>query len=242
MENNDQLTRFYTGFPCSSSFQAFLTYITPKASRLRSRRSQQKSDGSEVGSSGHRGRLCLSLNIVDQLVCVLAKLRLGVPSLDIGTQVGVSESTFSHLFSTWIPFLSKELKLLFPFPSRELVNSWMPRSFRSRYPNTRIIINCFEIQCQRPSGLMNQSVTFSDYKSRNTFKVLIGCTPSGVVSFVSEAYGGRMSDKEVTMRSGLIDLLERDDMIMADRGYDIQELVANKGILVNVPPRLGVNK
>ena len=53
LENNDQLTRFYTGFPSSSSFQAFLTYIRPKASRLRSRRSQQKSDGSEVGSSGH---------------------------------------------------------------------------------------------------------------------------------------------------------------------------------------------
>ena len=54
LENNDQLTRFYTGFPSSSSFQAFLTYITPKALRLRSR-SQQKSDGSEVGSSSHRG-------------------------------------------------------------------------------------------------------------------------------------------------------------------------------------------
>lgn len=242
LEKNNQLTRFYTGFPSYSSFQSFLTYITPKASRLRSKRSQQKSDDSEVGRSSRRGRLCLSLIIADQLVCVLAKLRLGVPSLDICTRVGVSESTFSRLFSTWIPFLSKELKLLFPFPSRELINSWMPRTFRSRYPNTRIIIDCFEIQCQRPSGLMNQSVTFSDYKSRNTFKVLIGCSPSGLVSFVSEAYGGRMSDKEVTMQSGLIDQLERGDMIMADRGFEIQELVATEGILVNVPPRLGGNK
>ena len=144
LENNDQLTRFYTGFPSSGSLQVFLAYITPKASRLRSWRSQQKTDGTEVCSSSHRGWLCLSLSIADQCVYVLAKLRFRVPSLDICTQIGVSEFTFSRLFSTWIPFLSKELTLVFPFLSRGLVNSWMPHTFRSQYPNTRIIIDCFE--------------------------------------------------------------------------------------------------
>ena len=71
-----------------------------------------------------------------------------------------------------------------------------------------MIIDCYEIQSQRPSGLMNQSITYSDYKSRNTFKVLIGCTPTGLVSFVSEVSGRRISDKDITMRSGLVDLLE----------------------------------
>ena len=59
------------------------------------------------------------------------------------------------------------------------------------------------------------------------------------VSFISSLYTGAISDKEITSRSGLIDLLDPDDQVMADKGFLIQDLLAPKNASLVIPPFLG---
>ena len=56
--------------------------------------------------------------------------------------------------------------------------------------------------------------------------------------FVSKLYPGSISDKELMRQSGILDLLERDDSIMADRGFDILKDLAPRGVRLNIPPFL----
>lgn len=64
---------------------------------------------------------------------------------------------------------------------------------------------------------------------------MIGVTPSGAVSYVSDAYEGSASDRVIVERSELLNkgMLERGDSIMADRGIMVQDLFANNEVQVN---------
>ena len=55
--------------------------------------------------------------------------------------------------------------------------------------------------------------------------------------FVSDLYGGNISDKKLTAECGILKLLESGDAIMADRGFTIEDILPT-GVTLNVPPRL----
>ena len=69
-------------------------------------------------------------------------------------------------------------------------------------------------------------------------KSLIGISPHGAITFVSSLYTGEISDKEITRCSGILDLVEAGDSVMADKGFDIEDLLRGKSVSLNLPPFL----
>ena len=127
------------------------------------------------------------------------------------------------------------------WPTREQVNKTMPQSFKDSYPKTRVIIDCTELYCEAATSLELKGNMYSDYKGRETYKSLVGVTPSGSVSFVSQLYYGSLSDREIVERSDLLDPKMFDDggEIMADKGFNIRDLTDKIGVKLNLPIFLG---
>ena len=96
----------------------------------------------------------------------------------------------------------------------------MPQVFRDLYPDTRkrVTIDATEIIIEAPSLSELQQTSFSSYKNCNTFKGLVRISPGGAVTFVSSLFLGSIMDKQLTRRSGLLELLETGDCVMTDRG------------------------
>ena len=82
---------------------------------------------------------------------------------------------------------------------------------------------------------------YSQYKSHVTYKGLLGISPSGAITFISQLYEGSISDREIVKRSGLLnkELWQSGDSIMADRGFTITEELAPLKVKLNIPAFLG---
>ena len=229
-KERDEDVEFYTGLPHWDALMLLYGMLHDKAQNLNYGTYEKKDTGSEQKLGRPR-----AMSTFEEFTLTLMRLRLGSFQKDLAHRFNVSEATVSTVFNTWVRFMRVELEPLICLPRKEILHQYMPNIFKELYPRTVLIIDAVEIRAESPSSLDMQSVCYSSYKGTTTMKGLVGLSPIGALGFLSELYTGSISDKELTKMSHVIDYLDPGDDVMADKGFDIQDDFAAKGVTVNIP-------
>ena len=224
IKDDDEKIKLYAGFSSFTVLMICFKFLGDASSKL----NYWGTSSTDIKTSKGRKRM---LSPLEEFFLVLVQLHLGLFEQGLAYRFAVSQSTVSRIVNTWINFIYLQFKQLPLWAPRDLN---MPKCFKEKYPHNRVIIDATEIFVEQPAIPELQQLTFSSYKNHNTYKGLIGISPTGAVVFVLDLYPGSISDK-LTQRCGIIDMLDKDDAVMADRGFDIEEL---KGVKLNIPPFL----
>lgn len=170
---SDKLVLFYTGLETFNVFMHAFWSLGQNVNHLNYAYSES----------------CTALTPINQFLLMLVKLRRHYPHFELARMFKVSEFTVQNVFATWINFCYFQWKEVDWWPERSLVSHHCPLDFKKKFPSTRVIVDATEIHVKHPSNPRAQKASFSNYKHGNTMKVLIGVTPGGLTSFVSDAYG-----------------------------------------------------
>ena len=177
-----------------------------------------------------------SLPKFKQFMLTLIRLRMNVSLQFLAFIFQIHVSTASRIFNKVINIMYGRLVPILVFwPEREVLRKTLPVSFRRTFSKCACIIDCFEVFIERPSDLKARAQTYSNYKNHNTMKYLIGITPQGTISFISKGWGGRTSDKYLTENCGFLDKILPGDVILADRGFTVQESIGLQMAELKIP-------
>ena len=205
-QNDDEKVKNLTGLPSFAKLVVILNVISPHL------------------------KLNCSLPPFQQFLLTLMRMRSNCTLAFLGYIFGVSESTISRLFNSTLNVMYDVLvPALILWPEREQVRKTLPMVFRTHeFRKCVSIIDCFEIFIEKPNLPLARAETYSSYKHHNTMKYLISATPQGTISYISDGYGGRASDKFITEHCGYLNNIAHGDLILADRGFNVHEAVGSQ--------------
>uniref|UniRef100_A0A8C2APC3 DDE Tnp4 domain-containing protein n=1 Tax=Cyprinus carpio TaxID=7962 RepID=A0A8C2APC3_CYPCA len=163
--------------------------------------------------------LAYQTEIEQQFLLTLMKLKLNLLIEDLAIRFRISVSQVSRIISFWIDTMAAVLKELIPWLPKETIRATTPEAYKQHYPNVTY----------------SRSESYSHYYACNTIKYLVAIAPSGLVMFISAAYGGRCSDKFITCDSGILECLHPGDEVMVDRGFLIRDLLFERKVSMIIP-------
>lgn len=173
---------------------------------------------------------------MDRIILAMIRLKLNVSFQCISVLFNVTSQTCKNYFDFIIPYIAAVLKNCIPWLTKEEIQKNLPLCFKN-FKNTRVILDCTEISVQKSKCLKCRILSYSHYKGTNTVKFLIGVAPSGLITFISKAFGGRASDKAIFVNSGLLQLLDpHEDAIMVGKGFLIENECLQNNIKLIRPP------
>ena len=229
---NDKNINHYTAFPSRVILDSLFEYLNPgeNGENILLYNSQSANENETRG----RKRMLTPLH---SFILTLVRLRRNFDVGHLSYLFKVSEGTVSNTISTWINFLYVKLGSIPIWPSAQAVKQNMTTSMREKFPHVKCIIDCVEFKVAVPSSLSLHKMMYSDYKSHTTVKVLVGIAPGGGFTFISSAFPGSISDKQITIKSGLLnpDLWKPGEQLMADRGFTVEEYLRPLGVSLIIP-------
>lgn len=121
-----------------------------------------------------------------------------------------------------IVLLAEVFRSVIPWPSQEEIRANLPVAFKN-YRTTRVVIDCAETPVERPNCRKCRILIYSHHKKGHTANFKLGIAPSGLITSVSRCYGGRASDKLITLESHILDEMDLQDAVMVDKGFFIEK-------------------
>lgn len=213
-KDDDKKTLYYTGLPKFVLLQTFINKLSPYVERTE-----------------HN-----SLNIPQMLILTLMKLRLGLQFKDLGYRFRISTQTASRTFYSCLNVMYSKMKSMVYRPHRDEVIRTMPKSFRENFGDRIFhIIDCLEMFIERPYYFDTRVQCWSEYKHHYTLKYLISITPQGMFEFISRGYGGRANDMFITTNSNFFDILQPNDSVLADKGFNMHDVFELRRVNLEIP-------
>lgn len=165
------------------------------------------------------------------VLMVMVKLYHNINFSFLSVLFSIHRMTVSGLLKCCICILPSILRGAVFFPLKESV----------RYSLTSYCIvqkhtsdtDCTQIVLERPGDLPSCILTYGRYKGY-TLKVLVGCAPSGMITFIGTGFGKQMSDSCLTKESVLLDqCMPYVAHVMVDQGSPIENLCDDACIKIN---------